>query len=583
MIQELHIENFAIIDHLDLHLKPGFVILTGETGAGKSILIDAVEALLGSRVEAVMVRAEADKAIIEATFVIPPALRPAIQRLLEPEALWEDSEFVLLSREIRRNGRSVGRINGRVANLNLIRQLGEFLVDVHGQSEHLSLLRVSQHLALLDRFADAGDLQEAYTQVYRQLLNVRRELTHLRQLESESARQTDILNYQINEIESAHLKPDEEQSLIAERNRLANAEGLASLTQELLLLLDEGAPDAPAAADLIGQALRAAGGLARLDRSQTSLEEQLQDLFERLQEVSSQLRRYLEEIEFNPKRLNQVEERLALIHSLKRKYGKSGVNASIQEVLDYAAQARRNLEMIAHAGARLQELEQQERQLLEQLAQAGQALSHKRHEAALRLAQELEKELTSLNMEQAKFMVQFSTRPDPNGVTLADGQQVAFDANGLEQVEFLVAPNPGEGFKPLVKIASGGETSRLMLAIKNVLARADPVPTLIFDEIDQGIGGRVGTIVGHKLWQLSQNHQVLCVTHLPQLAAFGDQHLQVQKTVRHGRTITQVTVLEAEARLNELAQMMGAISEGTRRSAQELMQTVRALTTPRQV
>lgn len=581
MIQELHIENFAIIDHLDLHLKPGFVILTGETGAGKSILIDAVEALLGSRVEAVMVRAEADKAIIEATFAIPPALRPAVQRLLEPEALWDDSEFVQLSREIRRNGRSVGRINGRVANLTLIRQLGELLVDVHGQSEHLSLLRVSQHLALLDRFADAAALQEAYTQVYRQLLNVRRELTHLRQLESESARQTDILNYQINEIESAHLKPDEEQALTAERNRLANAEGLASLTQELLLLLDEGAPDAPAAADLIGQALRAAGGLARLDRSQTSLEEQLQDLFERLQEVSSQLRRYLDEIEFNPKRLNQVEERLALIHSLKRKYGKSGANASIQEVLDYAAQARRNLEMIAHAGARLQELEQQERQLLEQLAQAGQALSHKRHEAALRLSQELEKELTSLNMEQAKFMVQFSVHPDPNGVTLADGQRVAFDANGLEQVEFLVAPNPGEGFKPLVKIASGGETSRLMLAIKNVLARADPVPTLIFDEIDQGIGGRVGTIVGHKLWQLSQNHQVLCVTHLPQLAAFGDQHLQVQKTVKHGRTITQVTVLEAEARLNELAQMMGAISEGTRRSAQELMQTVRALTAPR--
>lgn len=581
MIQELHIENFAIIDRLDLHLKPGFVILTGETGAGKSILIDAVEALLGSRVEAVMVRAEADKAIIEATFAIPPALRPAIQRLLEPEALWEDSEFVQLSREIRRNGRSVGRINGRVANLNLIRQLGELLVDVHGQSEHLSLLRVSQHIALLDRFADAAALQEAYTQVYRQLLNVRRELIHLRQLESESARQTDILNYQINEIESAHLKPDEEQALTAERNRLANAEGLASLTQELLLLLDEGAPDAPAAADLIGQALRAAGGLARLDRSQTSLEEQLQDLFERLQEVSSQLRRYLDEIEFNPKRLNQVEERLALIHSLKRKYGKSGANASIQEVLDYAAQARRNLEMIAHAGARLQELEQQERQLLEQLAQAGQALSHKRHEAALRLSQELEKELSSLNMEQAKFMVQFSVHPDPNGVTLADGQRVAFDANGLEQVEFLVAPNPGEGFKPLVKIASGGETSRLMLAIKNVLARADPVPTLIFDEIDQGIGGRVGTIVGHKLWQLSQNHQVLCVTHLPQLAAFGDQHLQVQKTVKHGRTITQVTVLEAEARLNELAQMMGAISEGTRRSAQELMQTVRALTAPR--
>lgn len=579
MIQELRIENFAIIDQLELNFESGLVILTGETGAGKSIIIDAVEALLGSRTDTTMVRAGAEKSLIEATFAIPKAVREPVVELLISEELLDEpaSDAVVLAREIRSNGRSVARVNGRAVSVSLLKHLGEYLVDVHGQSEHLSLLRVSQHLGLLDSFANVNEKRHVYSGYFRQLQALRHELSELRQAESEAARRIDMLNFQITEIDSSRLKPDEEEGLREERNRLANAEGLASLAQQALQALDEGTPDSSATSDLLGQAAHAVSNLARLDPAQASLDEQAQDIFERLRDLIFNLRSYLEGIEFNPKRLDQVEERLNLIQTLKRKYGK-GSTTTIQDVLDFADAARQQLDTITHAGERIEELEEEESRLLEKLSVSGQALSKDRHDAAIRLAKDVEAELENLQMSSARFQVDFHTRPDPNGVLLENGDRVAFDIHGLEQIEFLVAPNPGEGLKPLVKIASGGETSRLMLAIKNVLANADQVPTLIFDEIDQGIGGRVGGVVGHKLWRLARRHQVLCVTHLPQLAAFGDQHLQVQKVLTDGRTITQVQQLENHTRLNELALMMGDISAGTRRSAQELLQTVQRLT-----
>jgi DNA repair protein RecN (Recombination protein N) len=399
-------------------------------------------------------------------------------------------------------------------------------------------------------------------------------LAELRLAESEAERRIDILNYQINEIESTRLLSNEEEGLRGERNRLANAEGLASLAQEALLVLDEGDPSSPAVTDLLGQAGHALSGLARLDPSQSVLDEQAQELLETLTELVRTLRDYLENIEFNPKRLDQVEERLNLISTLKRKYGKPGV-ATIQDVLAFAQEAHRQLESITHASERIVELEAEQEKLLRELGKTGEELSRQRHRAAEVLETALETELDSLNMSGAKFKVEFLRRHDPEGVLLEDGRRVAFDANGLDHVEFLVAPNPGEGLKPLVKIASGGETSRLMLAIKNVLARADQVPTLIFDEIDQGIGGRVGSVVGRKLRELARQHQVLCVTHLPQLAAFGEQHLHVQKMIEEGRTSTHVESLAGEKRMLELAQMMGEVSEGTRRSAEELLEAVK--------
>jgi DNA repair protein RecN (Recombination protein N) len=567
MLSELSIENFAIIDHLELHFNSGLITFTGETGAGKSIIIDAVEVLLGGRAETVMIRSEAERAVIEAVFEIPKAMQTHLAAILEREELLEESDQVTLGREIRRNGRNVARVNGRNVNTALLTEIGELLVDVHGQSEHLSLLRVRKHLQLLDSYANAEDLLADYRETYQRLQSVRRALDELRQAESEAARRADLLSYQINEIEAARLQSGEEDELRDERNRLANAEGLATLAQEAVQVLDEGLPEAASITDLLGNVTHAISSLSKLDPSQEALAEQAQLVLENLAELTSSLRLYQESIEFNPQRLDQVEERLGLLHNLKRKYGKS-----LDEVLEYAAQAQQQLDTILHAGERIQQLENEEAEHLQLLAKKGQRLSEVRRSASKQMARAVEAELADLQMNGARFEVDFKQRLDPQGITLPDGRRVAFDASGIEQVEFLVAPNPGEGLKPLVKIASGGETSRLMLALKNVLTSADQVPTLIFDEIDQGIGGRVGTVVGLKLWNLGRIHQVLCVTHLPQLAAFGDQHFQVAKQVQEGRTHTVVRTLSEEQRLLELAQMMGEVSEGTRRSAQELLQ-----------
>jgi len=571
MLSELRIQNFAIIDRLELEFGPGLVILTGETGAGKSIIMDALDMLLGGRADAAAVRAEAELARIEGTFRLAGPEREAAHEILKREDLLDDPDFVTLTREVRREGRSVGRVNGRTVNLTLLKELGETLVDIHGQSEHLSLLNVHAHLGLLDRYASVESLLAAYRKAYQQLTGLRKELGELRAVQADAERRTEMLTFQAEEIEAAKLKPGEEENLRQERDRLANAESLAGLAQSALNVLDEGTPDSPAGSDLVGQAVQSLGKLAEIDASQAGLAEQSVALEDGLAELARSLRNYLEVIEFNPKRLEEVEERLDLIHRLNRKYG-----GSLEAVLAFAVEARRQLETITTASARIAELEAAESEALAKLAEQALRLSEKRKEAAERMSKAVEVELDDLRMASARFAVDFQVRPDPQGVPLPDGTRAAFDGGGLDRVEFLVAPNPGEGLKPLARIASGGETSRLMLALKNVLARADQVPTLIFDEIDQGIGGRVGGTVGEKLWSLGRAHQVMVITHLPQLAAFGDQHFQVQKVLEDGRTLTRVTGLTGEPRTLELAQMLGDMTEGTLRSAHDLLQSAQA-------
>jgi len=569
MLSELHIENFAIISHLDLSFDPGLNIFTGETGAGKSIIIDAVETILGSRADATMVRAGADRALVEASFEISNEMRQPVRQILEREALQDETELLTIGREIRTNGRSFARVNGRNVNVHVLSELSEYLVDVHGQSEHLSLLHVRQHLGLLDSYAHVEKELAEYQDAYHHLIHVRKELADLHKAESDAVRQIDILKYQIDEIEAARLHEGEEDELRAERTRLANAEGIATIVQETVQLLDEGTPESPGVSDLIGQVTSLLNNLSHLDPQQEKLSERSQNALDELIDLATTLRDYLETIEFNPKRLDQVEERLNLIQNMKRKYGEN-----IAEVLRFVEQAKNQQDSITHASERITELESDENELLIKLAKIGERLSAQRHTAATKLEAALETELMHLSMAGAIFKVDFSESQSDEGVTMSDGRKVAFDSTGLERVEFLVAPNPGEGLKPLVKIASGGETSRLMLAIKNVLAQADKVPTLIFDEIDQGIGGRVGFVVGRKLWELARRHQVLCVTHLPQLAAFGEQHLRVLKRIKDGRTVTHVETLNDDARLIELAQMMGEVSDGTRQSAKELLLSV---------
>ena len=569
MLNELHIENFAIIDDLTLNFQEGLVIFTGETGAGKSIILDALEAVLGERVDVTSVRSGREKAFVEAVFHLEEPIKTRVNELLVAEALLEDPDELILAREIRVEGRNIARINGHNVSAGLQREVGTLLVDIHGQSEHLSLLREHHHLDLLDHFAGSSELLGEYEVVYHELKSVQKQLEQLRQSEKDSARRVDMLTYQIKEIETARLTPGEEEELRQERTRLSNAESLGSLAQQALALLDEDTPENASISILLGEVVHALADLNRIDSTTGELLEQAKTSLETLAGLVLELRNYTETIEFNPRRLDQVEERINLLNTLKRKYGNT-----TEEVIAFADKARLELDNITHSDERIIELGVREAQLMEMASVKASELSNKRKVAASQLAEALEAQLDELQMSKARFAVDMQMVADPEGLTLPDGDKVAFDARGIDRVAFLVAPNPGEGLKPLVKIASGGETSRLMLAIKNVLAIADTIPVLIFDEIDQGVGGRVGLVVGEKLWTLAKTHQVMCITHLPQLAAFGAQHFHVLKHIQGGRTITQVEQLESEPRQRELAQMIGPLTEGTLRSAQELLDIV---------
>ena len=568
MLTELRIENFAIIDKLELEFTSGLIIFTGETGAGKSIIMDALEMLLGGRADATVLRRDAERASVEGVFKLSAAIKAPVNEILKREDLLDDETYLTLAREVRREGRSTARINGRTVNVTLLKEIGKFLVDIHGQTEHLSILDPHTHLGLLDRFANVDSLQTSYKQSYSALLGLRRELGDLRAAQADSTRRIEMLTFQVEEIDAAKPKPGEDEELRLERDRLANSELLSSNAQEALQLLDDGSPETPAITDQLGQVVSALAAMARVDTKKSELSTRAETLLENLAEISHELRDYLEAIEFNAHRLEDVEERLDMLHRLMRKYG-----GSLETVLAFGEKARAELETISNAAEKIGELEARETVLLKDLSDRAAKLSQKRKVTAIELSKHIETELDDLKMASAHFSIDFQTRPDPAGLTLDKNSRVAFDGTGFDRVEFLVAPNPGEGLKPLAKIASGGETSRLMLALKNTLARADQIPSLVFDEIDQGIGGRVGGVVGQKLWNLGRAHQVFCITHLPQLAAFGDQHYRVQKLVEKNRTTTQVKRMEGDERMLELAQMLGEVTEGTLRSAHDILQS----------
>ncbi len=572
MLKELSIQNFAIIPELRLQFKPGLTIFTGETGAGKSIMLDALEVLTGGKTDNTMIRSGADSAYLEAVLSIPTLNRTQVLQFLEEQALNEgDNENeIILSREIRKEGRTSARVNGRSVSGAILRDLGSYLVDIHGQSEHLSLLKVKEHIHLLDRYCSNENLLEDYRHTYRDWVQNHRELQELRKAEADAARQQDLLNYQIQEIEAATLKEEEDEDLTAELNRLANAEKLATLCQKATGLLESSDMETSGVTEQMGEISQALHRIAEIDQSVTELAAQSDSVLALMDEISRGLQDYVDTVEYNPKRLEQVENRISLINSLKRKYG-----TSIPEILAFSEKSKKQLDMITHAEERIAELETQEKSILEQLAHKSNLLSQNRQKFARELGEKMEQELADLHMTGAKFKADLQHEFDENGLTIDEQNKVRFDENGIDKVEFLIAPNPGEGLKPLVKIASGGETSRLMLALKNVLAEADTIPTLIFDEIDQGIGGRIGAIVGEKLWQLGRNHQVLCVTHLPQLAAYGIQHYHVYKQIQDGRTITLVDDIDGEKRIHELAAMFGGDTAANCEAAQEAVESAK--------
>lgn len=568
MLVELTIRNFAIIDRLHVTLSPDFTVLTGETGAGKSIIVDAMDALLGGKYGAEFVRTGAASAAIEGIFNAPP--RADLAQQLAEYGLQAEDDMLILSREIHGSGRSTARINGRAVPGSVLQDVAQALLDIHGQSEHLSLLRVSEHVNVLDRYAGAGSQRAAVADKVAMLRAVRRDLHSLMADERDTARRVDLLRYQIDEIDAAGLREGEEEELLRERTLLGNAEKLAALCEEAYTALYDGSDDQRSVIDLLGQAGRALEDLSRLDSRMLEQAQALSTGSDVLAELAHTLRAYRDGIEFNPQRLNDVEERLALMQALKRKYG-----ATIADVLAFGVRAAAELNAITHSEERMAELKAQEERLLREIGALAAALSATRRRAGDEIARRLEQELADLNMRHVRFQVSITSVADADGVVVDGGAiaagRYACDATGIDRVEFLISPNPGEPLKPLARVASGGETARVMLALKSILSATDEVPTLIFDEIDVGIGGRSGYVVGEKLWRLTPRHQVICITHLPQVAAYGDRHFTVAKEVVDDQTRTHLCELTGDERVQEIAAMLGSTSDASRENASEML------------
>lgn len=559
MLKKLTIQNFALITELEIDFSPGLNILTGETGAGKSIIFDALSAVLGGKADVSFVRDGEARASIEAVFETT-SICESLNEYLDNEDLLNDPDdlsnpennILTLTREIRAGGRSSARVNGRSVSQAILREIGAFLVDIHGQSDQLSLLNPASHLALIDRFAGHGADVEAYRALLKRYRSIRSELDSLERNDAEKERRRDFIAFQLEEIDNAKLSVGEEEPLRQERDRIGNSEALSRLVGKCLDTLEWRSERQPGVVDELNYLQSQIEKIVRLDPTRASLEEQILDLIDGAAGLYEEIRDYQDEIEYDPNRLEFIENRLQLIHDMERKYG-----GSVERVLAFAESIRAELDTIEGAADRIVTLTKEERALKSELAERAGKLSARRKDVSAQIAARVEAELADLSMRSATFEICLTQSESDDGLLMSDGRTLEFTANGVDRAEFLIAPNRGEGTKPLAKIASGGETSRLMLALKNTLADADEISTMIFDEIDQGISGRVGAAVGEKLWRLSRNHQVICVTHLPQLAAYYDTHYSVSKTVLDNRTETVVTRLSPEQSETEIAMIIG--------------------------
>lgn len=571
LLRELQMRNYALIDSLDLEIEPGFTVLTGETGAGKSIILDAVAMVTGSRAYTEAIRTGADVAIVEARFDITGLSR--LQEKLAELGLDEGEGELIITREIHRSGRNKCRVNGHLATVSTLAAIGRHLVEIHGQHEHRAVLDSDQHINMLDAFGGPPllkarvEVEEAYNQV----VALRAEMDRLRTGEQERLRRMDLLDFQIQEIASARLQNGEEEELEEERQVLRHAEKLREVTLGAYrLLYGEEAGDG-GVLDRLGEAISQLEQGQRYDRQLTPIVAMLETASSHIQEAVRDVRSYAESLTFDPERLNQVEERLALINRLERKYGKT-----IAEILDYQKELQKELDELQNSEARAEELEKELERAQLVLADRAAALSKLRQECARRLEGEVEAGLAELDMKHARFQVKIARQEEKKGIPYPGrngSQRVRCTSRGVDEVEFLFSANPGEELKPLVKVASGGEASRIMLTLKSILADIDGVPTLIFDEVDVGIGGKTARAVGAKLSALARERQVLCVTHLAQVAGAADHHLAVTKLVSENSARVEVTNLDESGRIRELARMLAGdgASEVSRQHARELL------------
>ena len=550
MLSSLQIENVAVIQKAEVHFEPGLNVLTGETGAGKSILIDSINAILGNRTSKDLVRTGAAKAVIRAAFEqVPPAVLDKLE-----QSGYERSEALLLSREITAEGKSSCRINGMPATAAVLRELCGGLININGQHDSVGLLNPAHHLGILDDYAQNRTVFQEYYTLYRELVRVKRELDALITDEAEKQRKIDLLQYQVQEIEDAGLTAGEEQTLENRRKVLSNASAIRDRLAQSYALLS-GSDDAAGAVDLLGEASNAVDAAAQLDPALTAAAGQLLDLYYNAKDVAADLIGRLDTYDTNDAELDEVEQRLDLLYRLKRKYG-----SIVEDVIAFGQKAREELDNIQHSQQRYDALQAEKLRLYTKAREKAEVLTQTRLKAFEELNTRISGTLDFLNMPGVRMTLRHTRGP--------------LASHGQDSVEFYISTNPGEAPKPLAKIASGGELSRITLAIKNAMADKDAVPTVIYDEIDSGVSGKAAGRIGEVLRQSAQGHQILCITHTAQIAALADCHLLIQKNVSNERTYTEIHPLDENGRVEALARLISGdhVTELSRANAREMLQ-----------
>ena len=550
MLSSLQIENVAVIQKAEVHFEPGLNVLTGETGAGKSILIDSINAILGNRTSKDLVRTGAAKAVIRAAFEqVPPAVLDKLE-----QSGYERSEALLLSREITAEGKSSCRINGMPATAAVLRELCGGLININGQHDSVGLLNPAHHLGILDDYAQNRTVFQEYYALYRELVRVKRELDALITDEAEKQRKIDLLQYQVQEIEDAGLTAGEEQTLENRRKVLSNASAIRDRLAQSYALLS-GSDDAAGAVDLLGESSNAVDAAAQLDPALTAAAGQLLDLYYNAKDVAADLIGRLDTYDTNDAELDEVEQRLDLLYRLKRKYG-----STVEDVIAFGQKAREELDNIQHSQQRYDALQAEKLRLYTKAREKAEVLTQTRLKAFEDLNTRISGTLDFLNMPGVRMTLRHTRGP--------------LASHGQDSVEFYISTNPGEAPKPLAKIASGGELSRITLAIKNAMADKDAVPTVIYDEIDSGVSGKAAGRIGEVLRQSAQGHQILCITHTAQIAALADCHLLIQKNVSNERTYTEIHPLDENGRVEALARLISGdhVTELSRANAREMLQ-----------
>jgi DNA repair protein RecN (Recombination protein N) len=561
MLKELNIKNFAIIENLRVEFTPGLCVFTGETGAGKSIVVDALNLVLGERASADLIRTGADEAVVEAAFELDARGMKDAAVLLGGQGIEvTDGEDLIVRRVLSSSGKNKIYINGSLANLNTLAALGAGLADIHGQHEHQSLLSLDRQLELLDSFGGLEGLREEVGGIYRKLMDVRKDYAELEAGERDRAQREDMLRFQKNEIEASLLEPGEDAELAAEQKVLANSEklaGLAAMADEALYSADG------SAMENLKKVIDGLVVVTEFDSRLAGTLELCQSARVQLEEAAREISSYREGLEFDPGRLEQIGDRLDMIQKLKRKYGRT-----VEEIIEFGAKASSELERMERSTEEIEKLKSEIQLIKFGLTDKANELTKKRTAAARSLEKKVEAELGSLGMKKTAFSVTLSQ--EQGGDTL---NGLKLGPSGTDRAEFLIAPNPGEEPKPLAKIASGGELSRIMLALKTILVEGDGIPTVVFDEVDAGIGGAVAEEVGRKLKRVAAKRQVFCITHLAQIACMADSHYGVSKSVKKDRTTTEVRLLDSRERVDEIARMLGGktITDATIKHAEEMI------------